>query len=254
MPEHNPDPAIAEKPFRELAEDIRTRILKYRFSIQILPADMEDRDILQVFARLNSTGLQLNPQELRNAKWFGKFKTAMFDLGYEQLERWLDWKIFSTDQVSRMQEVELVSDLVVNIMQGLTAKNQRILDAYYNRYDGQFKDLREVERRFRVVMDSIEELYGTEISKSAFSRVMHFFTLFAFVYDRLFELGSGLKRTPPKPLPQRLRSRLDDASRRFLDRDLPPTVLEAVSGAATDLSKRKTRLDFVRSIADGKTR
>src|SRR5437016_515244 len=55
MPEHNPDPAIAGKAFRELAPDIQNRILKYRFSLQILPADMEDRDILQVFARLNST-------------------------------------------------------------------------------------------------------------------------------------------------------------------------------------------------------
>jgi hypothetical protein len=253
MPEHNPDPTIAGKRFRDLPEDIRSRILKYRFSIQILPADMEDRDVLQVFARLNSTGLRLTPQELRNAEWFGKFKTSMFELAYEQFERWLNWRIFSPDQVSRMQEVELVSDLVVNMMKGLTAKNQQMLDDYYKKYDVQFPESEEVGRRFRLVMDSIDDLYGSSMPRSAYSRVMHFFTLFVYLYDRQFGLGTSLKRSAPKPISQSLRPRLEEASKRFIDRRLPKSVLQAVSGAATDLSKRKTRLQFLRSILDAKS-
>jgi hypothetical protein len=254
MPEHNRDPAIAGKPFSELDLEIQSRILKYRLSMQILPTEMEDRDILQIFARLNSTGLRLNYQELRNAEWFGKFKTLMYDLAYEQLERWLKWGVFSEDYVSRMLEVELVSELVVTMMKGLAAKNQRVLNQFYARYDDKFLESREIARRFRQVMDSVDELYGLSMARSSFSRVMHFFTLFVYLYDRLFGLGSRLSRIPPKPLPGGLKSRLREADRRFRESDLPVEVLQAVTGAATDLSKRKTRLDFLRLVCDAKAR
>jgi hypothetical protein len=252
LPEHNGDSSIAGKPFNQMPAEIQSRILKYRISMQILPADMEDRDILQIFARINSTGLRLNYQELRNADWFGKFKTAMFDLAYEQLERWLEWKVFSEDQVSRMLEVELVSELVIVMMRGLTAKNQKSIDQIYAQNDISFPNSREIVKRFRLVVDSIDELYGPSMAGSSFSRVMHFFTLFLYVYGRLFGLGSSLVRASPKPIPRGLKSRLAEVDRRFRENDVPPDVLQAVTGAATDLSKRRTRLEFVRSICDAK--
>jgi hypothetical protein len=43
---------------------------------------------------MNSTGLKLNSQELRNAAWFGEFKTSMYAISAEQLQRWRKWRIF----------------------------------------------------------------------------------------------------------------------------------------------------------------
>ena len=83
---------------------------------------------------------------------------------------------------------------------------------------------------------------------------MHFFTLFVYLYDRAFGLGSSLKRVQPEALPRGLTTRLKVADQRFRTGELPPDVLQAVSGAATDLGKRRKRLDFLRRIADGKTR
>lgn len=65
---HNPD--LAGKSFSELPEEIRQRILDYEFSVHILPASIDDREVLQIFARLNATGSKLNDQELRNSEYF----------------------------------------------------------------------------------------------------------------------------------------------------------------------------------------
>ena len=42
-------------------------------------------------------------------------------------------------------------------------------------------------------MDSIDDLYGPAIADGAFSRAMHFFTLFVYLYDRAFEIFPRLE-------------------------------------------------------------
>lgn len=250
-PEHNPE--LAGKTFKQLTSDVKNQILGYRFSVQILPSEIEDRDVLQIFARLNSTGIRLNHQELRNAAWFGKCKTTMYDLAYEQLERWLKWVVFSEDQVSRMAEVELVSDLIVNLLGGLAGKSQSKLDAMYAKYDETFPQRAELSRRFRRIMDMIDELYGERIASGAFSRQMHFFTLFVYLYDKAYGLGSDLGARAPHRVAQSISSRLAVADRRLLNGPLPTEMVEAVTGAATDIGKRRTRLKFLAKICDAAT-
>ncbi len=88
---HNPE--IAGKTFASLPTNIKQQILGYEFSVHILPADTDDTQVLQIFARLNSTGMRLKAQELRNARFLGPFKALMYGLAYEQLERWRKWTI-----------------------------------------------------------------------------------------------------------------------------------------------------------------
>ncbi|MFD2270570.1 DUF262 domain-containing protein [Undibacterium arcticum] len=58
--------------FRDLPNDLQQRILDYQFSVHVLPSSVDDREVLQVFARMNSTGVKLNDQELRNANFFSE--------------------------------------------------------------------------------------------------------------------------------------------------------------------------------------
>lgn len=152
---HNSD--VAGKPFARLPAEVRSAVLGYEFSVHILASGTDDRDILQMFARINSTGIKLNPQELRNAEYFGAFKTSMYRLALEQLERWRDWHIFTEDQIARMKEVELTSDLAINMITGIVAKRQPTINKWYERYDDEFPGEEEVERRFRRVFDDIED-------------------------------------------------------------------------------------------------
>jgi Protein of unknown function DUF262 len=247
---HNSE--IADRPFKRLDPKTRARILGYEFSTQVLPSDTEDRDILMIFARLNSTGTPLNSQELRNAEYFGQLKTLMYQLAYEQLERWLNWRVFTEDQISRMAEVEVTSDLVLNMIDGLTGKTQPRLDALYRRFDKEFPRQGEVARRFRQMMAQIDDIFGGRLASSVFTSEVYFFTLFTYFYDRTYGLGSDLKRRSPKPLPRRLEQRLRRVSDAFRSQDVPPEVLDAVQRASADLGRRRTRLSYMHSVCDGK--
>lgn len=249
--EHNLD--LASKPFKQLAETIQTRILSYQFSTHVLPAGMEDREILAVFQRLNSTGTPLNKQELRNAQFFGIFKSAIYQLAYEQLERWLNWGIFTEDEVSRMLEVEFCSDLANNMLNGTAGKSQVALKRLYEKHDKEFDGVKEFSRRFRRTMDVIDEIMGSDIRRSVFSSQVYFFTLFTFFYDRLFGLESPLKKKTAAALPSALKQALLKTSGDFRSANVPEYVLDAVQRASTDLGRRKTRLAYLSSVCDAQT-
>ena len=242
---HNKD--ISGTNFDKLSEHHRTRILEYEFSTHVLPADAGDREILEIFARLNATGEKLNYQELRNAAFFGELKTLLYSLALEQLERWTQWKIFNDNDVARMKEVELTSDLAINIVNGLTGKSQPKIRDFYEKYDDEFPYKKELRSRFQYTMDQIDALLGREISKSVYSSEVHFFSLFLFVYDMIYGLGSNLKSDKLRPaLSRRLREFLIQVGREFEEQRVPDDVLDSVRRASADLGRRRTRLDYMK--------
>ena len=242
----NHNQTYADKSFTQLPPEVQRRITGYQFSVLVLPPTVEDRDILQMFARLNSTGQTLNRQELRNAAWFGLFKTCAYALSYEQLDRWRRWSVFSEDQIARMLEVEMTSDLMANIISGLSGKSQPKLDAVYKTYDKTFPDGKVVADRFRRVMDAIDELMGPVLPRSVFRSQVYFFTLFVFIYDLMYGIGSPLDERKATKIPPSMRDRLLEISGSFQSGNVPEHVLDAVRRASADLGRRRTRLDYMR--------
>lgn len=130
---HNKD--LAGKSFKDLPASTRQLILDYEFSVHVLPSDTGDREVLQIFARMNSTGFKLNNQELRNAEWFGEFKTLAYELAYEQLDRWRNWRVFSETDIARMLEVEETSDMMLTMLRGIQPRRKKPLDKAYKDFD-----------------------------------------------------------------------------------------------------------------------
>ena len=126
---HNKE--LAGKKFEQLSDDIKRRILDYEFSVHVLQPGTDDREVLQIFARLNSTGTKLNPQELRNAEYFGEFKTSMYETAFRHFSRWIAWEVFSEDNISRMDEVEFTSEFTIYMLQGISAKSKPMLNGIY---------------------------------------------------------------------------------------------------------------------------
>lgn len=187
-PTHNED--LGGQDFRQLKPAFRQKILDYQFSVHIFSADTDDREILQIFARMNSTGQKVNAQELRNAEWYGKFKTLAYKLATEQLERWREWHVFSPDAISRMNEVELSSELMMLMVDGTLDKNKKTIDQFYENHDASFPDGPEVARRFRSTFDVIESLFDAETVARLFSTRTLFFALFVTIYGIQYGLRS----------------------------------------------------------------
>src|SRR3989344_3640559 len=183
---HNKD--LAKKKFKELSEDIQRDILEYKFGVHVLPSSIEDRDVLQIFARMNASGVKLNNQEIRNAIFTGPFKTTAYELAFEQVERWKKWKVFKSMEIARMLEVELVSEFMIAMLsKGIVGKSQKNIENFYKRYEEiEFGAGKEISRRFRVVMDTIEDLFKSEKPQSVLTQRTLFFALFIFLYDLQF--------------------------------------------------------------------
>ncbi|MCZ2156541.1 MAG: DUF262 domain-containing protein, partial [Bryobacterales bacterium] len=164
---HNRD--LAGKVFKDLPPEVRQTILDYQFSVHVLPSSIDDREVLQIFARMNATGLKLNSQELRNAAYFGEFKTSMYAISAEQLPRWRKWRIFSESQISRMMEVEITSEFAQLMLMGVVAKTQKGLDKIYAEHEEEWPDRLEVERRFRHCMGELDTLVGGDIANTVFT-------------------------------------------------------------------------------------
>jgi hypothetical protein len=75
-----------------------------------------DADVIEIFGRLNSVAKTLNAQERRNAMFSGEFKQFCLRQAAEKVHLWRDLKIFSANDIARMQEVEFLSDLVLNLI------------------------------------------------------------------------------------------------------------------------------------------
>ena len=242
---HNRD--LADRPFKDLPPDVRQTILDYQFSVHILPSSIDDREVLQIFARMNSTGLKLNSQELRNAAFFGEFKTSMYAISAEQLPRWRKWRTFSESQISRMAEVEITSEFAQLMIKGVVGKTQKAIDSLYQEFEDAWEERGEVERRFRQCMDELDKIIGDDLANTAFTNRSAFHALFSVVYDASFEIGSGLKRKRGEPLPTAFKARVLKTSDAIRNQTAPEKLLDALARRTTHKDSRKTVIDFLKN-------
>lgn len=240
---HNKD--LAGKAFKDLSSEVKQSILDYQFSVHVLPSSVDDREVLQIFARMNATGLKLNSQELRNAAYFGEFKTSMYAISAEQLPRWRRWRLFTEAQISRMSEVEITSEFAQLMMKGIVGKTQKSIDNIYKDYEEQWPERSEVERRFRYCMDELDEGLGADLANTAFRNRSAFHGLFCGVYSAAFGIGSSLKKEKPKGLAANFKTRALKISDAIGEGRAPDKVLEALARRTTHKDSRKTVVDYL---------
>lgn len=247
---HNPE--LAGQRFLDLPEEASSALLDYEFSVHVMSEDTSDAEVLEVFARLNATGTKLESQELRNAAYYGEFKTSMYSLALQQLNRWRSWKLYNEGDIARMREVEGTSDLVLLIMGGIQARSSQILDSAYLKFDDAFPDRVEVERRFQDVMDAIDDTLGARLADSIYSRTAVFYSLFALYYEYMFGLGSALtRRSRRRRLPSGMAESLMRASDELRSADLPDEVSRAFRGATAHAGTRRVRYEWLKRAVEG---
>jgi hypothetical protein len=186
----------AAKRFSQLSPDEQQRIMVFRFPSETFQG-ISDKQILEVFCRLNMNGVGLNKQELRNGRWFGKFKDRSYGLAYEYLEFWRKHKIFTEQGIARMLEVEMTSELLIAQNKGMQDKKGSI-DDFYRDWENSYPTIAKDSTRFREVMDTLAQTFtDDQLSSSAFRRPPLFYTLYCVVYHHVYGL-SGIQRVSPR--------------------------------------------------------
>ncbi|MHA2040003.1 MAG: DUF262 domain-containing protein [Promethearchaeota archaeon] len=241
---HNKE--LYRKAFLALPTDIQQQILDYEFSTHILPSGIDDREVLEIFARMNATGVKLNEQELRNAEYYGELKTSLYKIASEQLNRWRDWGIFTENNIARMQEVEITSEFAMLMIKGLTGKTQASINQFYKAKDAEFPERTEVERRFRFIMDTIDNTLGNDLKYLPFSKKTLFYHLFTILYHYHYGLKSSLAKTTPKSITPKVVSKLKLVAKRLQDKTVPEAVLESATRRTTNIDTRTIVCDYLK--------
>ncbi len=250
----------AGKKFDDLPPKIRDKITTYSFICEVFQG-ISDQDVLSVFARLNTYSVRLNAQELRNGRFFGRFKQSAYSLAYSHLTFWRNNRIFSEMGIARMSEVELTSELVIAMIDGMQDKKKSI-DSFYKKFDVNFPKRTEYEKRFKKVIDEISESLGDDLKKSAFRRTPLFYSMFLAIYHRLYGLPEcNLKRAGGDRLASHERLKLREVISKLSDvvNDARDDIVRrgygqfvAASLTQTDnIKPRNTRLEAIYTRAFG---
>ena len=228
--------------FSELPEPVQGAFLNYEISTEVLE-EASDPDVWAMFERLNTYTLVLNRQERLNARWFGLFKQTAYNLASDAtaLEAWQDLRIFGNQQIARMREVELTSDILVAVIRGIS--DISMIANLYKDYDNEFPGRDEVERLFRRSFHSIREQMGPVVRATRFRRRAWFYSLMVCVCDVLEGIPAGMgpsELQPKESLGHRMRD-LDDV----LKMQDPPEGLNdlhsTLSRATSHVRERRIR-------------
>jgi len=234
--------------YSDLPEDIKRDILEFDISTDILTG-ASTADILDIFARINTYTVTLNRQELLNSKYFGAFKQTVYELGYEYVDHWINNRVLTKTQVTRMLEAELASELFIQLMDGI--QDRKVMDSYYDEYDDKVPDKKFLMTEFRNNVDQIAEIFKDNLSVSNFRKRPLYYTLFSVINDLRNEKLIHKSSIPKifsvlSNIDSILNSDPDDIPKRYFK------FYDASTKHVTDLTARKTRHKFLkREIING---
>jgi hypothetical protein len=211
---HNKD--LSKHNYHTLSEELKKEFLKYELGVDVL-FDLPYEDILDIFARINSYTVELDKQEIFNAKYLGYFKQTAYGLGYKYVNYFINGGIITKAKVARMAEADLASDLLIALI-GSVQTNKNI-EVYYKEYEDKQGNLEDIEKRFDKIMSYIGSIYkAEEIKNTNWSRIHLFYTLFTSIGHFLYGI-KGLGATPKKAITVKsigkLRNALDNFSSEF---------------------------------------
>lgn len=147
-----------------------------------------DADVIDIFARINSVAKTLNTQEKRNAQYSGEFKQFCVTQSVLRTEFWKEYKIFSGNDIARMNEVQFISDVVINFIEGLIDFSQSKIDTYYKNDEDEFPEMEDIQKRINKVFDLLVSINPASIKQTVFNRQPIFFSLIIAI-DKLPSLS-----------------------------------------------------------------
>jgi hypothetical protein len=244
---HNEE--FANMYYSDLPEVTQRRLLAYKFNVHVLE-NISDADVLSIFARINTYTVKLNDQELRNAEFFGAFKQVIYRLGFQHYSFWRNRRILSDMQIARMGEAELVSELVVSILDGIRQTKKQDLRFFYGKYDDEFPQGDKTIKEFQSVMDILGEIFTLLAKPTGWRRIPLFYSLFLAIYDARFGLPHSerprISFTASRN--KQIADRLNELGK-IITSEEPPERYQAFINATklstADVGKRLLRHEFI---------
>ncbi len=179
---HNKE--LGDLTFEKMDEDIQKDFLSYQISTDLL-LGASDGDVLNIFSRINSYTLTLNPQEKLNAEFIGPFKQTAYSLAHSHYEYWVNNKILTDSAIARMNDAQLVSEILSSMIGGIQG-GKSYIKKYYTMYDDEFPQEEKVITAFNKILDTIAFVFGNKLVLTQFRRPPLFMSVYLALYDVVY--------------------------------------------------------------------
>ncbi|MES2445432.1 MAG: DUF262 domain-containing protein [Pseudomonadota bacterium] len=170
--------------------DYQGNFLSYPLSIdQFIGATSSE--VRQVFRRMNSYTVPLNPEELRHAENQGAFKWFVSRIGAEFAENLLTLGVFRDKDIVRMQDLKLFTEILHALEYGVTTTARKSLDKLYRDFDASFPA--EAERQTQMLsafaaITQMSFIKGSNLAKP--------YQVYSLAIALIMELDAGRATNP----------------------------------------------------------
>lgn len=239
------------KYFEGLSREEKIAFFQYDFSVEYLPTN-DEHVIDAIFDRLNRNVARLTPQELRHARFDGRFITAA-----ESLPTWMEQKLgknfprITETSRSQMKDVELVATLLLLLDEGVRSYSTVAMDEAFSSRDEEWERETKVVDEFRSTIEHISRItsgsVGEPLTSSRLRNQADFYSFFGAVAE--------LNRSQELPSPKEAAARLTAFLEEFVESPSARAGLKAASvyydaarSASNDPGPRRTRIDIIKRV------
>ncbi len=178
----------AGKKYSTLTPGEQEGFLSYAIAVdQLLNASTDD--VLEVFARLNSYTVTLNPPEKRHGKYQGEFKWAIRNASRAWAKFWEEFKVLGTRERVRMLDDSLTAEMVGVLLEGVKDGGQPKIDTLYKDYDKGF-DPTSIAN-LNTVLERIQTDFAPNLIDTPIMSPTHLLMLFSAVAYLLIGIPAG---------------------------------------------------------------
>lgn len=170
--------------YNDLEPELQDHFLAYKLTTeQLLNASNED--VLEIFARINSYTVPVNPPELRHAKYDSDFKWSVIETVKRASRLWETGVLSERDRV-RMLDSSFIAEIYGLTLKGVTDGGQPKINTLYEEHKTKFAERERVEKSARRAIETVVSLVE-EIHKQPITGQPHMLMLTAAV---LYAQGS----------------------------------------------------------------
>ena len=246
----------AGRTYADLPQELQQAFLEYPLAIDLFTGALPDQ-IREVFRRINSYTVPLNPEEQRHATYQGEMKWFIYSLCKEFDHKIASIGTFTQRSLIRMADAKLYAEIVHALMEGVQTTKRIQLDRLYRSFDRRFNEKEEYWRRFCRSIEQIMTIVDVHRGPLMKPHIMYSFLLATMHY--LSPVGHLQELIPNEDL--RNSVDVETAAPALselaagLDADEPPRDLEqfvSASQAKTNVKRqREIRITWLYNALNG---
>lgn len=167
--------------FRTLQRRAKQHLLT-NYKITTIEVNGDPADVIELFVRINSTGKALTSAEKNHAKYYrSSFLKSAGKIANKYESYFLNNKIITEAQITRMKHIELICELMTSIYFGDIINKKAALDKMMDDKSFSVAKANAVEKKLINILNKVRNMFP-ELKQTRFHQLSDFYSLAVLIY------------------------------------------------------------------------